>query len=192
VLRCPATRGAAPRGPFSCRWKNPARPDTHRIPRTSRPSPLVGGGYNYTYAAYASVDIFDVATDTWTYAHSGATTASMNEPRGDFSFVEVDNKFYAYGGWVRQSFDATSSSSPTNRIKPAPNQHQTRTKRTLTLAPQSPSPPPSVAQRLVQPAQFVRGLRPERGHLDRHLGPPGRARRQGVRCAQRSHLRHRR
>ena len=43
----------------------------------------VGGGYNASYDAYASVDMYDPSTDEWVLAHSSTTVAPMNEPRGD-------------------------------------------------------------------------------------------------------------
>ena len=60
---------------------------------------FVGGGYDENYTSYATVDILDPSSGTWTYAKSSTTTASMSDSRGDFGFVEIKSKFYTFGGW---------------------------------------------------------------------------------------------
>jgi len=84
--------------PSTAAWANP-RSDEGAFYYSSTGMIYVSGGYNYTYGSYASTDLFDPSTETWTYSRSEKTIASMNEARGDFTLVEVDDKFYAFGGW---------------------------------------------------------------------------------------------
>ena len=63
----------------------------------------LAGGYDAGYSSYRTIDTFDPVSNVWHVYPLGAIP-NMIRDRGDFAFVELKGKWYAYGGWSSQDF----------------------------------------------------------------------------------------